>query len=100
MTLAVIAVNGKQYLVKPGSRLTLDRLNDPVGSAVAFPALLRMKDDTVEIGRPLLTDPATGKITGQGRARKLTVIKFKRKVRYRRKVGHRQPITTVEITRV
>lgn len=100
MTYAVIAVNGKQYLVEPGTKLRLDKVEGSVGGPVEFPAMLRFTPDGIELGRPTLTAPVLGKITARGRLPKLTVIKFKRKVRYRRKVGHRQHFTAVEITQV
>lgn len=101
MQQAVIACQGKQYLVHPGSRLTVDRIAGVVGAAVTFPALLRFASDGhIAIGQPHLDGAVTAKIVAQGRAPKLTVIKFKPKVRYRRKRGYRHPQTTLEFTAI
>lgn len=101
MPQAVIACNGKQYLVHRGSRLTVDRIPGAVGDAVEFPTLLTFEaDGPIAIGQPRLPGAVKAKIVAQSRAPKLTVIKFKRKVRYRRKRGYRQARTTLEFVAV
>ncbi|MDO8559485.1 MAG: 50S ribosomal protein L21 [bacterium] len=101
MKQAVITCIGKQYLVHAGSRLTVDRVAGEVGDSIEFPVLLTFEGDgNVSVGKPQLSGTAKAKITVQGRAKKLTVIKFKRKVRYRRKHGYRHLTTTLEITSV
>lgn len=96
---AVIIAGGRQHVVTAGTRLTISHMLGEVGTVVEFPRLLDF-DDAAEIavGKPELTAKVAGKILAQTRSRKITIIKFKRKVRYRRKAGHRQPQTTVEIT--
>ena len=99
MSLAVIKTGGKQYLVKPGDKIKIEKLTGQVGDMVKFDTML-ITDETgqkIEIGKPFLKTQVTGKILKQARADKVMVIKFKSKVRYRRKVGHRQHYTQVQI---
>ncbi|OGY46437.1 MAG: 50S ribosomal protein L21 [Candidatus Buchananbacteria bacterium RIFCSPHIGHO2_01_FULL_44_11] len=99
MSLAVIKTGGKQYLVKPGDKIKIEKLTGQVGDMVKFDTMLTT-DETgqkIEIGKPFLKTQVTGKILKQARADKVMVIKFKSKVRYRRKVGHRQHYTQVQI---
>lgn len=101
MKQAVITCIGKQYLVHVGSRLTVDYVAGEVGATIEFPVLLTFEGDgKVAVGKPELNGTAKAKIVAQGRAKKITVIKFKRKVRYRRKHGYRHPATTLEITSI
>lgn len=96
---AVIIAGGRQHVVTVGQRLVISHVPGAAGTPVEFPRLLDFDGETeVTIGQPELATKVKGKILGQSRTRKITIIKFKRKVRYRRKIGHRQPQTTVEIT--
>lgn len=96
---AVIIAGGRQHLVTAGKRLVINRMPGVAGSAVEFPRLLDFDDaEQIAVGKPELSAKVAGKIIAHTRSRKITIIKFKRKVRYRRKAGHRQPQTTVEIT--
>ena len=95
----MIKTGGKQYLVKPGDKIKIEKLTGQVGDMVKFDTMLTT-DETgqkIEIGKPFLKTQVTGKILKQARADKVMVIKFKSKVRYRRKVGHRQHYTQVQI---
>src|SRR3989338_10023329 len=99
MSLAVIKTGGKQYLVKPGDKIKIEKLTGQVGDMVKFDTMLTT-DETgqkIEIGKPFLKTQVTGKILKQARADKVIVIKFKSKVRYRRKVGHPQHYSQVQI---
>lgn len=99
--LAVIATGGKQYLIKPGQILSVEKLPGDAGSAIAFDkVLLTASDDgeEVKIGTPYLAGArVNAEILEQGRGKKIFVIKYKPKVRYRRKRGHRQYFTRVKI---
>ncbi len=97
MTHAVISTGGKQYLVEPGQKLKIEKLPGEAGDAVSFDALLVADGSKVEIGTPNVHAKVTGKIERQGRAKKILVVKYKPKVRYRKKQGHRQPFTEVTI---
>lgn len=98
--IAIIKTGGKQYLVKPNQTIQIEKIPGKEGESVEFEALLVAEDDgkSVEIGAPSVKGKkVTGKITSQGLAKKVDVIKFKSKIRYSRKYGHRQPFTNVLI---
>jgi large subunit ribosomal protein L21 len=99
---AVIASGGKQYKVREGEILKLEKLDGQVGSEVAFDQVLLLSDgEAVKIGQPTLADVAVrGHIMEQGREKKILVFKYKRRKRYRRKQGHRQSYTAVKIDRI
>ena len=102
MPYAIIRTGGKQYRVEPGDVIRVESLPGDVGSDVQFPeVLLRSTAEGVVLGAPLL-DGATvaGKIVGQGKARKILVYKKKRRKNYRRRAGHRQLVTTVQVLSV
>lgn len=96
---AVIETGGKQYLVQPHTKISVDRLPQEEGE-VAFDKVLLVAnaDGTdLEIGAPYLAKKIIGAISKQYRDRKIMVRKFKNKVRYRRTAGHRQYKTDVSI---
>lgn len=100
--LAVIQTGGKQCLVKTGQTLKIEKLTAAEGAAVSFDKVLLTADDdgsNAKIGTPYLEGVAVaGTVLKQGRAKKVRVEKFKRKVRYHKVYGHRQPFTEVKIT--
>lgn len=96
---AVIANGGKQYRVEAGDKLRLEKLEHQVGDAFDIPEVLMVGEDgNVEVGTPLL-DKAVVKaeVISHGRAKKINIIKFKRRKKYMRRQGHRQYYTEVEI---
>jgi len=98
--LAVIATGGKQYLVKTGEKLKVEKLPVLEGDKVVFDkVLLTAKDDgsDVKIGDPYLPVTVEAKVLKQGKHRTLRVEKFKRKVRYHKVHGQRQRYTEVQI---
>jgi large subunit ribosomal protein L21 len=98
MKLAVIRTGGKQYLVTPGKKVQVDKLALAEGAQVPLETLLVSdeKGDQVSLGKPGL-DALTGTIVKHRRGDKISVIKFKRKVRYRRHRGHRQDYTDIVV---
>jgi large subunit ribosomal protein L21 len=100
MPYAVIRTGGKQYRVVPGEVLRVEALDGEVGSEVEFPeVLLASTDGGVQIGTPVLAGArVTAKIVQQGKAKKVLVFKKKRRKNYRRKHGHRQLFTAVQVT--
>ncbi|MDD3399910.1 MAG: 50S ribosomal protein L21 [Candidatus Paceibacterota bacterium] len=98
--LAVIKTGGKQYLVSPGQKIKIEKLEKKEGSEVSFSdVLLLEKNKKVEIGAPKVSGAkVTGKILGQGKRDKVIIFKYRAKKRYKVKKGHRQPYTEVEIT--
>jgi len=99
MTLAVIKTGGKQYLVSPGQKLKIEKIEKVAGEEIVFDEVLLFSDGKkIEIGNPLVTTAVVkAKVIFQGRAKKVTTIKFKPKTRYKKKIGHRQPYTEIEI---
>lgn len=101
---AVIKTGGKQYLVKEGESLKVEKLIGAVGDEVLFGEVLLIASEDaneVQLGAPFLSGKSVkATITEQGREKKVTIIKFKPKVRYRRKRGHRQEYTKVQITAI
>jgi len=99
---AVVATGGKQYKVKEGDTLHVEKLKGDVGGEVAFDKVLLFSDgETVKIGQPVLEGAAVhGHIVEQNKAKKILVFKYKRRKRYRRKQGHRQMYTAVKIDKI
>ena len=99
--LAVIQTGGKQYLVKTGDTITIEKLPVDTGKDVVFDQILMTANDDgsgVKVGTPYLEGvTVSATCEEQGRTAKLRVVKYKRKVRYRRVHGHRQHFTTVTI---
>jgi large subunit ribosomal protein L21 len=96
---AVVNSGGKQYKVQKGDILRFEKIPGEVGSEVTFGQVLMYSDgENVSIGQPVLDNVAVkGHILEQGRAKKIIVFKYKRRKRYRRKQGHRQQFTAVQI---
>ncbi|MYL01752.1 MAG: 50S ribosomal protein L21 [Gammaproteobacteria bacterium] len=97
---AVISTGGKQYCVSEGQRVRVERLSAEVGDELSFDAMLIGGQESSETrigtsGKPVGQVRAT--VCEHGRAKKIEVIKFKRRKDYRRTLGHRQQFTTVEI---
>ncbi len=99
---AVIAVGGKQYRVSPGHVIRVERLPNSEGGSVEFrTVLLANRDGQVTVGAKALANAKVlGEVLGHGRGAKVSVVKFKRRKNYRRKTGHRQPFTSVRITKI
>jgi large subunit ribosomal protein L21 len=96
---AVIKTGGKQYRVAQGDKLRVEKLPGSVGEKVSFDEVLLIGGDALRIGRPLLAGAKVeAKIIAQDRAKKIIVFKFRRRKNYRRKQGHRQPFTALQIT--
>ncbi len=102
MKLAVIRTGGKQYLATEGTVLDVETIPGESGSQVKFDeVLLVAEDDAIKLGTPLVAGAnVEGQIVEQLREPKITVIKMKRRKRYRRKLGHRQNKTRVKITKI
>lgn len=94
---AVVQTGGKQYRAEIGQVLTIEKLDLPTGEEVRFDQVLLISDDgSVRVGTPTVEGAVvTGKVVRQDRGPKIIVFKYKPKVRYRRKTGHRQYQTHV-----
>lgn len=99
---AVIATGGKQYKVREGDVLRVEKLTGDIGSPISFDKVLLFSDgENVKIGQPVLDNVAvSGHVVEQGKNKKIIVFKYKRRKRYRRKLGHRQPYTAIKIDKI
>ncbi|MCS6925982.1 MAG: 50S ribosomal protein L21 [Candidatus Binatia bacterium] len=102
MSYAVIRTGGKQYRVTPGEILRVESLGGAVGSEITFSeVLLTAADGTVRVGTPLVPGATvSARIVQHGKEKKIIVFKKKRRKNYRRKHGHRQHFTAVQITHI
>ena len=96
---AIVNTGGKQYKIQQGDVLRVEKIPGEVGSPVSFDKVLMFSDgENVNIGRPVLDNVAVkGHIVDQGKGKKIIVFKYKRRKRYRRKLGHRQQYTEIKI---
>jgi large subunit ribosomal protein L21 len=99
MPFAVIRTGGKQHRVEPGQTIEVEKLPLEEGETVELNEVLLVSDDGgLRHGRPLVDGvKVVGRIVKQGRGPKIIVFKYKPKVRYRRKKGHRQAVTRIAI---
>ena len=99
---AVIKTGGKQYLVAPGQKIKIEKLLQKEGDTVVFDEVLLVKDEeNVRIGAPFVQGvKVRGKVLKQGKGEKIIAFKFKPKKKEKRKKGHRQLFTEVEITAI
>jgi large subunit ribosomal protein L21 len=97
-----VRTGGKQYTVKPGDVLDVDKLPVDEGSSTELTDVLAVsKDGELIVGSPLVPEASViAEVRDQHRDKKVIVFKYKRKVRYRRKKGHRQPYTRLAITAI
>lgn len=102
MQFSIIETGGKQYKVSAGTKLKVEKLEGEAGASVVFDRVLLMADgENVVVGKPYVAGAkAEAKILTQGRHDKVIVFKYHSKTRYRKKKGHRQDFTEVEITRI
>jgi large subunit ribosomal protein L21 len=99
---AVIKTGGKQYVVREGQELKIEKLDLEPGGTVEFETLLKAEEDAskVDIGAPLLGTKVGATVVAHGKGKKLEIVKYKPKSRYRRHTGHRQLFTSVKIGKV
>lgn len=99
---AIIRTGGKQYRVSEGDVLNVEKLNVEEGQEVVFDEVLTVVNDgDVKVGTPTVAGAkVTAKVAKQGKADKIFVFKYRAKSNYRKRQGHRQPFTQVEITSI
>ena len=97
---AVFRTGGKQYRVEKGTMLRVERLSASEGDTVEFDEVLMVGEGAkVKLGKPLVAgSKVKAKVRTQAKAKKVEIIKFKRRANYRRTRGHRQEYTLVEVT--
>ena len=95
---AIVKTGGKQYRVEQGQTLLVERLPDEAGATVSLEPILFRSDDVVFDADGLAKVKVDAKVVGHVRGEKLRVFKFKPKRGYRRRTGHRQNLTRIEVT--
>ena len=100
MAYAIVKTGGKQYRVEPGQTLLVEKLDASEGDTVALEPLLFRSDDAVFDAKALKKVSVKAKVVGHERGPKLRVFKFKPKRGYRKRTGHRQNLTRIEITEI
>jgi large subunit ribosomal protein L21 len=99
---AVIQTGGKQYRVTPGLSIQVEKLPGNAGDSITFDQVLIAADgDQVQVGKPLLENvKVTGQLKRHGKSRKVIIFKYKRRKNFRRKRGHRQEFSLVQIENI
>jgi large subunit ribosomal protein L21 len=97
---AVIQTGGKQYRVKEGTTLKIEKLELGAGDDIEFDNVLMVQSgDTVKIGQPFIEgSKVTATVVSQGRHKKIKIIKFRRRKHHMKQMGHRQYYTEIQIT--
>lgn len=99
---AVIKTGGKQYKVQEGDIIRVEKLDAEEGSSIQFNDVLAVSNnDGLKLGTPVVEGAVVeADVLRQGKAKKIIVFKYKPKKDYRKKQGHRQPFTQVQITKI
>ncbi|SHE47667.1 LSU ribosomal protein L21P [Seinonella peptonophila] len=99
---ALIETGGKQYRVEENQVLTVEKLDVSEGDTITFDKVLLVNNNgEINVGTPLVANAkVTAKIVKHGRGKKIIVFKYKPKKNYKRKKGHRQPFTQVQIEQI
>ena len=99
---AIVATGGKQYKVREGDILRVEKLEGDIGDSISFDKVLMFSDgESVELGRPVLENVSVnGHIVKQDKSNKILVFKYKSRVHYRRRQGHRQQYTLLEVKKI
>ena len=98
---AVIVTGGKQYTVAEGDVLYIEKLNAEAEATVKFDVLAVLDGENTKIGTPVVEGAAVeAKVVKNGKGKKIHVLKYKAKKNEKKKIGHRQPYTKVEITKI
>jgi large subunit ribosomal protein L21 len=97
---AIVETGGKQYRVRPGETIAVERLSGEPGDVLDLGRVLLLANDgDTRVGSPALDSAVVrAEVVEHGRGEKIVVFRYKSKVRYRRKTGHRQSLTRVRIT--
>ncbi|MFJ7933539.1 50S ribosomal protein L21 [Sporosarcina sp. NPDC096371] len=95
---AIIETGGKQIKVEQGQEIYIEKVTGEADEIVTFDKVLFVGGENVKVGAPFVEGASvTGKVVKQGRAKKITVYKYKPKKNYHKKQGHRQPYTKIVI---
>ncbi len=95
---ALVEIKGKQYKAQKGALLKVDKLGKETGDTVEFDSVLLVSDGSVKVGTPYIEGArVTATLEDERKDRKVTVIKFKKRKNYRRKIGHRQSYSYIRV---
>ena len=97
---AIVKSGGKQYRVEQGQNLLVERLPEAEGATVTLEPLLYRSDDAIFDAKGLARVAVSAKVLAHERGPKLRVFKFKPKRGYKRRTGHRQDLTRIEVTKI
>lgn len=99
---AVIRTGGKQYTVRPGEKLDVEKLDGDVGSDIELTDVLMVADgDAVTVGTPSVAGAkVVAEVIEHGKRKKVVVFKYKPKIRYRKRTGHRQQFTRLSVKEI
>ena len=98
---AIIETGGKQYRVTEGDVIFVEKLPVEAEEAITFDKVLAVIGDTTKVGAPYVDGASVqGKVVKNGKSKKIYVFKYRAKKNYRRKTGHRQPYTKVQIEKI
>lgn len=98
---AIVQTGGKQYKVREGDLIRVEKLPAEEGSEVTLDEVLMVVGDETRIGRPLVDGASvTARVQRTAKAKKIVVFKYKPKKNYRKKTGHRQPFTELLIEKI
>ena len=97
---AIIENGNKQYKVEVGEVVNFEKLDAEVGAKVEFNVLLVSDENGIKVGKDAEAFKAVGEVLKQDKMKKIIVFKYKAKKNERKKQGHRQPFTAVEITEI
>jgi len=98
---AIIETGGKQYKVEKGDVIYIEKLNNEAGSVIEFDKVLAVSGDNMTVGNPIVSGAkVSGTILDHGKAKKVVVFKYKAKKNERKKTGHRQQYTKVQIDEI
>jgi len=98
--IAVIKTGGKQYKVKEGEIIKVEKLEAEKGKKVKLDTLLIVDGDKLELGQPSLGEKVEAEVLETGKGKKINVVKYKSKTRYKRSIGHRQLFTALKILKI
>ncbi len=100
--IAVIKTGGKQYKVKEGDTLKIEKLSVEPGEKIKFETLMIAETDgsSLDLGAPSLGEKVEAELMSNGKGKKILVVKYKNKTRYKRSIGHRQQFSQVKINKI
>lgn len=102
MKMAVVKTGGKQYLVKENDEIYVDRLSHAVDDEIALETLLSgdFENEKIEIGMPLISSQVKAKVVENVKGEKIHILRFKAKVRHRKRQGFRPYLTKLKIVKI